>query len=234
MPEMQSKKLSGPKPGPATQRYLDINEIKEDVVIMKDGTLRAVLIVASINFALKSEDEQNAIIAAYVQFLNSLEFPLQIVIQSRKLNIDNYIERLKESEKNQQNELLRIQIADYRNFVQELVTLGQIMQKSFFVVVPYNPLSDKQKGFFSRLSEAFTPAIFVKLAEERFRQRKGDLMSRVEHIIGNLNSMGLKAVPLDTQSLIELYYRVYNPESYDSQKMQDTAKMRVQEEITTI
>jgi len=234
MPEMQSKKLSGPKPGPATQRYLDINEIKEDVVIMKDGTLRAVLIVASINFALKSEDEQNAIIAAYVQFLNSLEFPLQIVIQSRKLNIDNYIERLKESEKNQTNELLRIQIADYRNFVQELVSLGQIMQKSFFVVVPYNPLSDKQKGFFNRLSEAFTPAIFVKLAEERFRQRRGDLMTRVEHIIGNLNSMGLKAVPLDTQSLIELYYRVYNPESYDSQKMQDTAKMRVQEEITTI
>ena len=234
MPEMQSKKLSGPKPGPATQRYLDINEIKEDVVIMKDGTLRAVLIVASINFALKSEDEQNAIIAAYVQFLNSLEFPLQIVIQSRKLNIDNYIERLKESEKNQTNELLRIQIADYRNFVQELVTLGQIMQKSFFVVVPYNPLSDKQKGFFNRLSEAFTPAIFVKLAEERFRQRRGDLMTRVEHIIGNLNSMGLKAVPLDTQSLIELYYRVYNPESYDSQKMQDTAKMRVQEEISAI
>ena len=234
MPEMQSKKLAGSKPGPAPQRYLDINEIKEDVVIMKDGTLRAVLIVASINFALKSEDEQNAIISAYVQFLNSLEFPLQVVIQSRKLNIDNYIERLRESEKNQTNELLRIQIADYRNFVTELVTLGQIMQKSFFVIVPYNPLSDKQKGFFSRLSEAFTPAIFVKLVEARFRQRKNDLMSRVDHIIGNLNSMGLKAVPLDTQSLIELYYRVYNPEVYDNQKMQDTAKMRVQEEITSI
>lgn len=234
MPEMQSPKLAGAKPGPATQRYLDINEIKEDVVIMKDGTLRAVLIVASINFALKSEDEQNAIIAAYVQFLNALEFPLQVVIQSRKLNIDNYIERLRESEKNQGNELLRIQIADYRNFVTELVTLGQIMQKSFFVVVPYNPLSDKQKGFFARMSEAFTPALFVKLAEERFRQRKNDLQLRVEHIIGNLNSMGLKAVQLDTQSLIELYYRVYNPEVYDSQKMQDSAKLRVQEEITTV
>ncbi|HTM69015.1 MAG TPA: TraC family protein [Candidatus Binatia bacterium] len=234
MPEMQSPKLAGSKPGPATQRYLDINEIKEDVVIMKDGTLRAVLIVASINFALKSEDEQNAIIAAYVQFLNALEFPLQVVIQSRKLNIDNYIERLKESEKNQTNELLRIQIADYRNFVTELVTLGQIMQKSFFVIVPYNPLSDKQKGFVARMSEAFTPALFVKLAEERFRQRKNDLQVRVEHIIGNLNSMGLKAVQLDTQSLIELFYRVYNPEVYDSQKMQDSAKLRVQEEITTV
>ena len=234
MPEMQSPKLAGSKPGPATQRYLDINEIKEDVVIMKDGTLRAVLIVASINFALKSEDEQNAIIAAYVQFLNALEFPLQVVIQSRKLNIDNYIERLRESEKNQGNELLRLQIADYRNFVTELVTLGQIMQKSFFVIVPYNPLSDKQKGFFARMSEAFTPAMFVKLAEERFRQRKNDLQVRVEHIMSNLNSMGLKAVQLDTQSLIELFYRVYNPEVYDSQKMQDSAKLRVQEEITTV
>jgi type IV secretory pathway VirB4 component len=234
MPEMQSKKLSGSKPGPATQRYLDISEIKEDVVIMKDGTLRAVLLVASINFALKSEDEQNAIISAYVQFLNSLEFPLQVVIQSRRLNIDNYIERLRETEKGQTNELLRVQSADYRNFVQELVTLGQIMQKQFFVVVPYNPLSDKAKGFFSRLSEAFTPALFVRLAEQRFRQRKNDLQTRVEHITANLGSMGLKAVQLDTQSLIELYYRVYNPEVYDTEKMTDTSKLRVTEEITTV
>lgn len=232
--EMQSKKLSGSKPGPATQRYLDIAEIKEDVVVMKDGTMRAVLLVASINFALKSEDEQNAIISAYVQFLNALEFPLQIVIQSRRLNIDNYIDRLREAEKNQTNELLRVQIADYRTFVQELVTLGQIMQKQFFVVVPYNPLSDKAKGFFSRLSEAFTPALSVRLAEDRFRKRRNDLMSRVEHIAANLGSMGLKTVQLDTQSLIELYYRVYNPETYDIQKMQDTSKLRVTEQVTTV
>jgi type IV secretory pathway VirB4 component len=234
MPEMQSQKLAGSKPGPSTQRYLDISEIKEDVVVMKDGTLRAVLLVSSINFALKSEDEQNAIIAAYVQFLNSLEFPLQVVIQSRRLNIDNYIDRLREQERTQSNELLRIQIADYRTFIAELVTLGQIMQKQFFVVIPYNPLSDKQKGFMSRLSEAFTPAMFVKLAESRFRQRKNDLQSRVGHIADNLGSMGLKTVQLDTQSLIELYYRVYNPEVYDIQKMQDTAKLRVTEEVTTV
>lgn len=234
MPEMQSKKLAGSKPGPATQRYLDISEIKEDVVIMKDGTLRSVLLVASINFALKSEDEQNAIIAAYVQFLNALEYPLQVVIQSRRLNIDTYLDRLRESEKNQMNELLRVQIADYRNFVQELVSLGQIMQKQFFVVVPYNPLSDKAKGFFARFSEVFAPALFVRLAEERFRQRKNDLQTRVEHIMSNLGSMGLKAVQLDTQSLIELYYRVYNPEVYDNEKMRDTSKLRVTEEITTV
>lgn len=232
--DMQSKKLAGSKPGPATQRYLDISEIKEDVVIMKDGTLRAVLLVASINFALKSEDEQQAIIQAYVAFLNALEFPLQIVIQSRRLNVDGYLDRLRENEKNQTNELLRMQIADYRNFVKELVEIGQIMQKQFFVVVPYNPASDVKKSFMSRLQESFTPALSVKLAEEKFRQRKNDITSRVGHIQSALGSMGLKAVQLDTQSLIELYYRVYNPELLDTQKMTDAEKLRVSDEITTV
>lgn len=232
--DMQSKKLAGSKPGPATQRYLDIAEIKEDVVIMKDGTMRAVMLVASINFALKSEDEQNAIISQYVAFLNSLEYPLQIVVQSRRLNIEKYIERLKEAEKNQLNELLRIQISDYRAFINELVTLGQIMQKQFFVVVPYNPLSDKQKGFFARLGEAFTPAMFVRLAEEKFRRQKDSLQLRVEHMMGSLSSMGLKAAQLDTQSLIELYYRVYNPDVYDTQKMQDSGKLGVSDNITSV
>jgi hypothetical protein len=231
---MQSKKMAGPKPGPATQKYLDIAEVKEDVVVMKDGTLRAVLMVASINFALKSEDEQEAIIAQYVSFLNSLEYPLQIVIQSRRLNIDNYIERLKEQEKGLSNELLRMQIADYRGFVNELVELGQIMQKYFFVVVPYNPLSDKRKGFFSQLNEVFIPAVSVRLAQERFMQRRNDLMKRVDHMKGALNSMGLKSAMLDTQGLIELYYRVYNPETYDAQKMADSDKLRVTENITTV
>jgi hypothetical protein len=231
---MQSKKLAGSKPGPSTQKYLDISEVKEDVVVMKDGTLRAVLVVASINFALKSEDEQEAIISQYVSFLNSLEYPLQVVIQSRRLNIDNYIERLKEQEKNQTNELLRMQIRDYRGFVFELVELGQIMQKYFFCVVPYNPLSDKRKGFFTQLSEVFIPALSVRLAQERFMQRRSDLMQRVEHMKGSLNSMGLKSAMLDTQGLIELYYRVYNPETYDAQKMADTDKLRVTENITTV
>lgn len=226
---MQSQKLAGPKPGPAVQRYLDIAEIKEDTVIMRDGTLRSVLMVASINFALKSEDEQNAIIAQYVSFLNSLEYPLQIVIQSRRLNIDNYIERLKTSEREQRNELLRVQIADYRAFIAELVEMGQIMQKFFFVVVPYNPSSDKRKGFWQRLMEVFTPGGLIRLAETRFRERRNDLMVRAEHIQSGLGSMGLKSVILDTQGLIELYYRCYNPDVYDSQKISEVNKLRVTE-----
>ena len=132
--EMQSKKLAGSKQGVSTQQYLDIVEIREDVVMLKDGTLRAVLAVASTNFALKSEDEQNALISGYAQFLNSLDHPLQIMIQSRRLNIDEYFNRLKIAEKEQTNELLRMQITDYLSFTRELVELGEIMSKRFYVV----------------------------------------------------------------------------------------------------
>lgn len=226
---MQSEKLAGSKPGPATQRHLDIAEIREDTVIMKDGTLRAALIVASINFALKSEDEQDAIIAQYISFMNSLDFPLQIVIQSRRLNIEGYLDRLKEAQRQQKNELLKLQIADYKGFVEELVDIGDIMQKQFFVVIPYNPLSDKRKNFWSRMTEVLNPAAAVKLSDKRFQERKGDLMLRVEAITNNLASMGLKSVQLDTQGLIELYYRAYNPELLDTQKMRDLEKINVTE-----
>lgn len=226
---MQSKKLAGPKPGPATKRYLDIAEIREDCAILKDGTLRAVLLVSSINFALKSEDEQNAIISAYVSFLNSLEFPLQIVVQSRKLNIEDYLERLKKSEKEQTHELLRMQIADYRQYVSELVEMGDIMSKRFYIVVPYDPLSDKRKGFLVRFGEVFTLGAAVRLSAEKFKKRRRDLMVRVEHVQMLLGSMGLTSVILDTQSLIELYYNIYNPEIAETEKAADIAKVRVEE-----
>src|SRR3989338_9251921 len=121
---------------PATQTYLPIAEIKDGTVLLKDGTLRAVLMVSSINFALKSEDEQNALISAYVGFLNSIDFPIQIVVQSRKLQIGPYLEKLGEIERAQTNELLKVQIADYRAFVTELIEIGQIMTKRYYVVVP--------------------------------------------------------------------------------------------------
>ena len=125
-PDMQNEKHSGSKPGPSTARYLDIAELRDDVVIMKDGTIRAVIMTASINFALKSPEEQDAAIQGYVSFLNALEYPIQIVIQSRRMNIDLYIQRLRDTQKLQQNELLKAQINDYIGFVSELVTLGDI------------------------------------------------------------------------------------------------------------
>lgn len=225
---MQSKKLAGAKAGVATRARLDIAEIREDSVILKDGTLRAVLLVSSINFALKSEDEQNAIIAAYVSFLNALEFPLQIVIQSRKLNIDGYLGKLKQAEKEQTNELLKIQIADYREYVKELVEMGDIMSKRFYVTIPYDPLSDKRKGFWSRFGEVLRPGTALRLGSETFKRRRRDLFARVEHVQMLLSGMGLTSVILDTQSLIELYYNIYNPEIAETEKLADVDKIQVE------
>lgn len=225
---MQPTQLTKTKPGPATQKYLDITEIRQDCVILKDGTLRAILLVSSINFALKSEDEQKAIIAAYTQFLNALEYPLQIVLHSRKLDIKPYLSMLQEKEKEQTNELLAFQMADYREFVTELVEMGEIMTKYFYVIVPYDPFSDKRKGFFQRAQELFIPAGAIRLREELFQQRRKALLQRVEYIMMGLNSMGLSAAVLDTQSLIELFYNLYNPSVAKNQKMANVGELRVE------
>jgi len=197
---------------PSAQHHLPVAEIKNGTLVMKDGTLRAILMVSSINFSLKNEDEQNAIVANYVSFLNSLEYPLQIIIQSRQLNIKPYLEQLIKMEREQNNDLLRTQIADYRSFVAELVQLGHIMNKNFFVVIPYDPLSNKKRSFWSRFSEVVNPAITVRLKEERFLTRKRDLDMRVRIVESGLGSMGLEIARLDTQSLIELVYNTFNPD----------------------
>ncbi|OGY45074.1 MAG: hypothetical protein A2729_03385 [Candidatus Buchananbacteria bacterium RIFCSPHIGHO2_01_FULL_39_14] len=226
---MKSPKLANKKVTASTQHHLDIAEIKEDCVLLKDGTLRAVLLVSSINFSLKSEDEQNAIIAAYIGFLNFLEFPLQIVIQSRRLDIDGYLERLKKIEKEQTNELLRMQTTEYRQYVSELVEIGDIMTKRFYVIVPYDPLSDRQKSWWKRLFGLFAAAKDVKLSQQDFIKRRHALFQRVEHIVSGLASMSLKSVLLDTQSLIELYYNTYNPDIYNKEKLVEIDKLRVEE-----
>src|SRR3989339_2098390 len=182
---------------PNTQTYLPIAEIRDDTVILKDGTLRSVLITSSINFSLKSEDEQNGIISSYVGFLNSLDFPVQICVQSRRLQIKPYLDRLIKMEREQVNELLRIQTADYRSFVEELVQIGQIKTKRYYVIVPYDPLSNKRKSFWSRFKEVVKPALSVRLKEERFKQRQEDIALRVRHIVSGLSSIGLSAVELD-------------------------------------
>lgn len=222
-----------PKPNPkikvSTQQYVNIAEIKEGTVIMRDGSFRSVLLVSSINFALKSEDEQNAIISAYVSFLNNIDFPLQIVVQSREMNIDNYITELRRRAKEQTNELLKMQTNDYVQYVLDLVAMAKIMNKRFFIVVSYDPVGDKQKKFFSRLFETMKPADIIKMKEDKFLKRRGELDRRVETVLGGLASIGLNAVPLDTQGLIELYYNSYNPGTAGNQKLHDIGELRVAE-----
>lgn len=222
--------IRAPRPKlPATQKYLDILEIRDDLVVLRDGSLRAVLIVSSINFALKSEEEQNAVIQGYTQFLNSLDFPVQIVIQSRQLNIDNYLEKLEQLEKRQTNELLRTQTAEYRQYISELVEIADIMTKRFYAIVPYSPKSDRPKKFFLRLGEAFQPTATIHLKQQQFQQYRLEVMKRVDAVIDGLASAGIKAAVLDTQSLIELYYNTYNPETYANEKLRDVAKVQLEE-----
>lgn len=226
---MHSNKLAKPKPGPSTERYLDIAEIRDDMVLLNDGTVRAVLLVSSINFALKSGDEQEAIIQAYMTFLNSIEYPIQIVVQSRRMNVDAYMNRLIERERTVENDLLRAQIGDYRAFVMELVELGQIMQKMFYLVIPYDPLTNKKKNFWSRFTEALSPAAAAKLNRKQLADRVEQLSRRTELIQGQLNSMGLASARLDTQGLIELYYNVYNPNVFDAEKLTDINQVQFEE-----
>ena len=226
---MKDKKKKRQKVGrPSTQTHLPIAEIKDGTMVLKDGTLRAVLMSSSINFALKSEDEQTALISSYVSFLNSIDFPLQIIAQSRRLRIKPYLEKLVIAEKEQQNELLRVQTADYRAFVEEMVEIGQIMTKKFYVVVPYDPLSNKKKSFLSRIKEVLKPALTIRLKGKRFEKRKYDLDMRVRQVVGGLESMGLGIVRLDTQALIELYYSTYNPDISFAESLQPIEELQVE------
>ena len=225
----KKNKLVRNKVNSSTQQYLDITEIKDDIIVMRDGTVRAIILVSSINFALKSEDEQNAIISAYVSFLNNIDFPLQIVVQSRELNIDDYIASLKQKEKEQTNELLKIQTTEYIQYIQELVSISKIMSKRFYITVSYDPLSDKHKSFFSSLFDVFRVATLIKIKEDKFLRYKRELGRRVNNVISSLGSIGLNSKQLDTESLIELFYNIYNPQTSSNQRLVDLEQLRVAE-----
>ncbi len=212
-----------------TQQYLDILEIRDDTVVLRDGTLRAVVLVSSINFSLKSDEEQAAVIEAYVEFLNTIDYPLQIVIQSRRLDIDSYLEELKGLEQKQTNELLQVQTRDYRQFVAELVQIADIMTKRFYVVIPYSPKVDRPAKFFSRLFDVFSPTAIIHLKQKQFELFRTELYKRVDNTMNALAAAGLKSVVLDTQSLIELYYDSYNLETSRQQKLQTVNQISLEE-----
>jgi hypothetical protein len=216
---------------PSTQAHLPFNEIREGIVIMKDGTLRQVILVSSINFALKSEDEQKGIIQGYVSFLNTLDFELQIVIQSRKLNIEKYLAKLEGLARQQDNELLRKQTLSYRSFVAKLVEDADIMDKKFFVVVPYSPYSKKRKNFWTRLQEVLQPAKIVSLSQAKFEKYRTEMDRRLGSVTNGLKGIGLQAQVLDTQALIELYYNVYNPITKQTRRIEDIDQMQIDRSV---
>ena len=216
-PEKQNKR------GLSAQKYLEIAEIKDGIVIMKNGSMKAILMVSSINFALKSIDEQDAIIYHYQSFLNSLDFSIQIVINSRQLNLDNYLQVLKDQEKKQMNELLRMQTSSYIEYIQGLVKMANIVSKTFYIVVPFS-VSEAKGGALSVLKGSGSSA---KLMSSRatFEKYKDQLFQRVDHVIENLSGTGLRMTMLSTQELIELYYNLYNPEISEKKGLADMADL---------
>jgi len=182
----------------STQQFLEIEEIKEGMMVLKNKSMRGVIMVSSQNFALKSEEEQNATIFQFQNFLNSLDFPIEIVVQSRKLNITGYLDKLKELETKQENELLKTQIAEYQNFIKQLIAGSSIMSKSFYVVVPFALIG--------------LPGAKAGLTEEQFQRSKSQLYQRMEFVALGLKRCGLQCVPLNTTELIELFWSLYHPE----------------------
>ncbi len=122
----------------ATQEFVPIDDVRDGIVILKDGGMRGVLMASSINFSLKSEDEKQAILFQFQDFLNSLDFSIQIIVESRRLDIRPYIALLETRYKEQTNELMKIQIEQYINFIKNFTESTNIMTKNFFIVVPYD------------------------------------------------------------------------------------------------
>jgi hypothetical protein len=191
----------------STQDFLEIDQIREGVIILKNKALRAVLMVSSLNFALKSDEEQSAIISQFQSFLNSLDFTCQIIIQSRKLNITGYLDKVRELAQKQENELLKTQTEEYHDFIKELVAGGSIMSKTFFVVVPFTLLEAKGPSGRGLLRTPKVPT----LTEEAFQRCKQQLWQRMEFVALGLRRTGLQAIPLTTPELIELFWGLHHP-----------------------
>jgi len=216
---------------PATQNHLVISEIKEDCVITKDGGLRAVLLVSSVNFGLKSQTEQDSIIMAYRDFLNSIrDWPIQILIQSRPIDVSGYLDKLDKRFREQTNELLRVQMQDYITYVKEIVKIGQITTKRFYVVVPYSVMEDNKRSFFTRLNGLWSASTSITLSRKTFEKYREALTRRVTYIMSGLQGLGLNSAQLNTQSLIELFYNSYNPTTYQQEKMTDVSQLRLEED----
>lgn len=203
-------------PKASTQKFLEIDQIREGVIVLKNRTLRGVLMVSSLNFALKSDEEQNAIIYQFQNFLNSLDFTIEIVAQSRKLNIASYLDKLKELEKKQEDELLKIQTADYGKFIEELIKGGSIMSKNFFVVVPFTLFEARAKTKTRLIDLIKTSHVAGPLTENQFQRTKNQLWQRMEFIALGLRRFGLHSVPLSTPELIELFWVFHHPEEAET------------------
>lgn len=197
------------KPAGATQQFVPVKEIRNGTIILKDGGYRGVLLCSSINFGLKSADEQHAITLGFQNFLNTLDFSIQIVVNSRKMDLRPYLALLEGKEPEQKTELMRIQLREYIEFVRSFTDQANIMTKSFYIVVPFAPhvSAARAVGFLRRESAGAKSAA----AATSFEEDRAQLEQRLSLVIGGLAGTGVRAVPLGTEEAIELLYRSFNP-----------------------
>lgn len=213
----------------ATQRFLPLAEIHDNTVVLKNGGLRAVLQTTSVNFNLKSEDEQNALIYGYQAFLNSLEFPIQILVRSKKLDIEDYLTSLEKMKDEQENPLLKAQTAEYQEYIEKLIEYADIMEKKFYVIVPVDAPTGTKIGFIDRFLEHIRPDDTIsklKARRKSFKDLRKKLTQRVNQVEQGLMNLNLRTKELNTKELIELFYQSYNPDVSRSQrvdKLEDTS-----------
>lgn len=188
----------------STRDFVKLHQIRDGVIVLKNGGLRAVLIVSSMNFELKSDSEKEGIIAAYQAFLNSFDYPLQILINSREINLDAYLDDLQAYYDKEDNELMKLQISEYQNFIKSLVEISNAVAKNFYAVVPYAPGEERRSGLIPK-------TVDVSYASEQFEEYKNQLWQRVRQVRVGLMGLGLRAEALNTKELIEFFYNFYNP-----------------------
>jgi len=207
-----------------TQKSLLFSEIRDNMLIMADGSFRAVITCESINFDLMSNREREGIEYSYQNFLNSLNFDIQIFIRSQRVDIAPYIDKLEAIRRSQDNMLLGVMMDDYMNFVSALAEEANIMDKSFYIVVPYSPnitgerIVEKGKGFFGQFLPK-TAATVTKIDDNTYQKSREEIASRVESVISGLYQIGIRCVQLSTKELGELYYNVYNPDTAVNQPL---------------
>jgi len=199
------------KKSKATNEFVPIQEIRSDVLVLKDGSLRAILLASSLNFALKSADEQSAIIMQFQNFLNSLDFSIQICVQSRELDIRPYVIFLEGLLPEQTNELIKIQTREYIEFIRKFTEGSDIMTKNFFIVVPYSASTVLQGGGLGAMLGGKNKKGQGELNLENFEESRTQVEQRVSVVVQGLARTGVRAARLGTEELIEVFYKIFNP-----------------------
>jgi len=207
----------------SSQELVSISEIRQGTVVLKTGGLRRVLLAAGVNFELKSQAEQEVLVTGFQEFLTSLDFAIQIIVHSRKINIDDYLKEIETLSEKETNELLKLQSQEYITFVRSFLDLYRVMEKKFFVVVPYDPVEISARAVRGGLSKilkrqapTFAPEI---LSEDDFRRYQNQLLTREEQVVAGLARLGIKTIPLGTEELIEVYHSLYNPKEREKKTL---------------